>query len=489
MATLFVYSVFSSISLAMLWGVWAISLKRANLATFNRKVLLAIYAVSLVILPLSKFVEGHSNANISIEIEHPTVAAIAQPDVISDPAWISLIRSIVVIYSVVAILILIYFLYGAIRLLILRHHSKATILPSGERVRITDSENTSPFSFMGEIYIPQSTTGGEDGGMLLLHESAHVNRCHWVDLLISHTVCAFQWYNPAAWKMRADIRRIHEYEADADVIRSGVDAHKYQLLLLRHAITPAYLSITDNFNQSSLKSRILMMYKPANSPKHRLRALALIPFAGIAFFATMLPAANAVATEVSVTYNYIESAPAHEKAADNPDAVKSPEVSDGNAEIFYEVEVIPEYPGGINALMKFLSENIRYPENAKNANIQGRVVIQFVVSANGKVTDPHVLRGVSHELDAEALRVVQLLPDFTPGYVDGKPVACHFTLPVNFKLQSDAKDAAAAPAIFVDGKLYAGSSSDINPETIERIDMIKNDPEYPDGKVMITLKK
>lgn len=100
------------------------------------------------------------------------------------------------------------------------------------------------------------------------------------------------------------------------------------------------------------------------------------------------------------------------------------------------VEEMPEFPGGIEALMKHLAINIRYPENAAKANIQGRVVVKFIVGEDGKVLNPEIVKGVSEDIDAEALRVVNTLPSFIPGKSDGKPVAVSYHLPINFKLQS-----------------------------------------------------
>ena len=105
-------------------------------------------------------------------------------------------------------------------------------------------------------------------------------------------------------------------------------------------------------------------------------------------------------------------------------------------------EVMPRYKGGEAEMMKFLAMNIRYPEAAMKAGKQGYVVVKFVVSKSGKVESPEIVRSVSPELDAEALRVVGMMPDFTPGTVDGKPVDCTYTLPVSFKLQGDPAPAA-----------------------------------------------
>jgi len=101
---------------------------------------------------------------------------------------------------------------------------------------------------------------------------------------------------------------------------------------------------------------------------------------------------------------------------------------------FAVVEDKPVFPGGDAALMKFIADNTKYPEIAKENGIQGRVFIQFVIDKNGAVTKVQVAKGVDPYLDAEALRVVKLLPNWTPGKQRGKPVPVTFVVPINFKL-------------------------------------------------------
>ena len=104
-------------------------------------------------------------------------------------------------------------------------------------------------------------------------------------------------------------------------------------------------------------------------------------------------------------------------------------------EIFKSVEQMPQFPGGEAALMKYLSSHINYPPMAAENNVQGRVVVQFVVDKTGKVGEVKVVRSVDKDLDKEAIRVVKLLPKFTPGRQNGQPVRVWYTLPVQFKLQ------------------------------------------------------
>lgn len=104
-------------------------------------------------------------------------------------------------------------------------------------------------------------------------------------------------------------------------------------------------------------------------------------------------------------------------------------------EIFTVVESMPEFPGGDAARMKFLQENIKYPQLARESGIQGTVYVTFVVETNGKVTDVKVLRGIGGGCDEEAVRVIQSMPRWVPGKQRGKPVRVQFNMPIRFTLQ------------------------------------------------------
>lgn len=102
--------------------------------------------------------------------------------------------------------------------------------------------------------------------------------------------------------------------------------------------------------------------------------------------------------------------------------------------IYDAPEVMPEYPGGMQAMMNFIGENVKYPEDAKEKNISGKVFVSFVVEKDGSVSEAKVVKGVCESIDNEALRVVNAMPKWTPGKMDGKNVRVKYTLPFTFKL-------------------------------------------------------
>ena len=110
------------------------------------------------------------------------------------------------------------------------------------------------------------------------------------------------------------------------------------------------------------------------------------------------------------------------------------EIEEDDEEFFMVVENMPEFPGGDLGLMKFIQKNVRYPAIAKEYNITGKVYVSFIVDKLGSVTNVKIVRGVDKNLDAEALRVVSLLPNYKPGKQRGKAVRVMFTIPINFTL-------------------------------------------------------
>lgn len=168
---------------------------------------------------------------------------------------------------------------------------------------------------------------------------------------------------------------------------------------------------------------------------------------------------------------------------------------------FDVVEQMPQFPGGTAALMKFLSENVRYPEEAHKAGIQGRVIATFIVKRDGSISDAKVVKSVSPELDAEALRVLYAMPNWTPGHQNGEPVNVKYTVPISFRLQGEAKPAvenikigphpnAKDVEVVIDGKVVDVTAlNGIKPDDIESMNVEKAKDGAPKDRIIITMKK
>ena len=109
-------------------------------------------------------------------------------------------------------------------------------------------------------------------------------------------------------------------------------------------------------------------------------------------------------------------------------------VSQTNQKVYESVEQMPEYPGGMQAMVEFLQTNMKYPEDAAKQSVEGRVMVQFVVETDGSISDVHVARQVFPSLDAEAVRVVEAMPKWTPGKEKGRVVRVKYNLPIVFRM-------------------------------------------------------
>ena len=173
-------------------------------------------------------------------------------------------------------------------------HARKEFMADGTAVYIMPG-NAASFSWMGHIVISEADWNNNESA-IIRHEKAHVALRHSIDVLITDIIAALQWFNPAIWMLRIDLRAVHEYEADDTVLRSGTDLRSYQYLLISKAAAINGYTIANNFNHSILKNRIFMMEKERTTRRSLLRALYLLPLVCISL------ALNAQ-TKINYVYN------------------------------------------------------------------------------------------------------------------------------------------------------------------------------------------
>lgn len=176
--------------------------------------------------------------------------------------------------------------------------------------------------------------------------------------------------------------------------------------------------------------------------------------------------------------------------------------------VFQVVEEMPEYPGGMAECLKFLGQNIKYPVEAQQKGIQGKVIVRFVVEKDGSISNPMVVRGISPHLDGEAIRVVSIMPKWKPGIQKGQPVRVQFTIPITFSLTKKEPSEVASmdmdirfdgkrPLVVVDGQKVAWDTIQrLDPSKIESFHILGESrtkesygEEGKDGVILITTKK
>jgi TonB family protein len=181
---------------------------------------------------------------------------------------------------------------------------------------------------------------------------------------------------------------------------------------------------------------MIMMTKKRTSAIANIKMLIVIPV--VAFVFVGISAYKAIPLTVPVTgtlKSFEEVMPPPPPPPPPESKINIQTEENAEPEPFVVVESMPMFPGGDEALLKFIRENTRFPEKAKQQNITGKVIVRFCITHTGRVNQISVLRGLSPELDAEAVRVVSTLPDFKPGTQGGKAVPVWYMAPIVFTLK------------------------------------------------------
>ena len=479
MGAFFVYILKSAACLALLYPCYHYLLSRDTFHRFNRGVLLGILS-GAVLLPI---------------VEFPSVHPVVQV-VLDEGQWeafpVGVASARVPVWSVVLLLYAVGVLFGVGRdlyswaqIVRLLRSSRREELPDGIRLYI-HRKSYAPFSCVNSIVISEADLQ-EHPLYILAHERAHIRFHHSWDMLAAEICVCLQWFNPIAWQFKRELQTIHEFEVDAEVLRQGLDARQYQLLLIKKAVGARLYSIANSLNHSSLKKRITMMKKKRSHPWARVKLLYALPVAALAVTAFARPELSRHLSEISSSKIMdlagiwkTEDVKSTEIAPDS--LQQSGPVSRQQEEdrrVFRVVEEMPEYPGGMQECLRFLAQNVKYPAKAIEAKTEGRVIVQFTVRADGSIADCEVKRSVSPELDAEAVRVCSMMPDWKPGRQRGQAVDVRYTLPVMFRLSSPtAADLADASAVSV-----RISSEQPSPAPAERtlFQVVEEMPEFPGG--------
>lgn len=466
MGMFFIYSIKVAICLVAFYLFYKLLLSRDTFHAFNRATLLLLMLLSLVLPFVSLSIDEPTVVNNGmVQVEQLLVAGVTGED--TQPAGLTLVQVLFMVYMagvVVSVGREIVSLAGLYKLISGRDH---VTIDNGIRIIVIDGD-MAPFSWFNNIVISRSDY--ESGRReILIHEMAHISHHHSLDILLCNVLLIFQWFNPAVWLLRRELRNIHEYEADEAVLASGANAAEYQLLLIRKAVGERLFSMANNLNHNSLKKRITMMLTKRSNPWNRVKVLLTVPVAAVAVVAFATPKAESLSREIEHESDAIVSSvvkSTSDKAAlvaqgktsgeetvndmgradDTLIANDLQRVTSTDDDVYEVVEKMPKFPGGGAELMKYLSSNIKYPVEAHKAGIQGRVVVSFVVNKDGTVKDAKIVRSVDKSIDAEALRVISAMPKWQPGYQDGKAVSVRYTVPVTFRLTGESRKVQSTEA-------------------------------------------
>jgi len=348
-----------------------------------------------------------------------------------------------------------------------------------------------PFSFFNCLFWSTSfETNGPDEEKILLHELAHIRGVHSLDVILMEFLKITLWCSPLIYFYKKEIQTVHEYLADSEVLQTTAKK-PYGQLLLRHAQSGLQLALANHFIHSQLKKRIQMMTKNKSARKALTKYLLAVP---VLIVMLLLFSNNEVMAKLQ---DHSPASLSEAEIGTNPVFINLEGTTDtAIAEVFQVVEQMPRFPGceeladessrkncAKKKMLEFIYKNIRYPKSAQKAGVEGTVVIRFIIDREGAIRNATITRDIGGGCGEEALKTVQLMPNWIPGKQKGKRVNVYFNLPVKFKLDSDSKkvnslkaldaESDKKPLIVVDGAIHDGYKH-LKPNDIETIKVLKD---------------
>jgi len=402
MVDLLIYLVKVSACMILLYGLYAITLKKETHFRFNRFYLLASAVISFIIPLLHiSFDYGISGTGFTYILQ---TIQVNPGRIFIEQSGLSFKAIVFIIYVTGCSFLFARFLARIISLVSVRRKCR---IEKKNGVSLALCKDTiAPFSFFRTIYLNEKTLKNEQADKIIMHETVHIRQLHSIDVIFAEIICMLTWFNPASWMIKAALKETHEYLADSEVSEQAQGSAGYFLLLISNVVG-VQPGLANNFNKSLTLKRLNMMKKPRSGRLSLLKALPVLPLV-IALF--MAFSCNS-----------------------NTDGQKSPQPTENQKDL--QVEKMPEFPGGQEAMTKFIIENVKYPEAAKKNGTQGKVLVTFTVTKAGKITNISISQKVNDLLDAEAARVISIMPDWIPGEDKGAPVDVQMTLPIAFKLE------------------------------------------------------
>ena len=380
-----------------------------------------------------------------------------------------------------AILMLSIMIYSFFRIIQMKNKSEKKIV--FDRQVWFEPTLDSSFSFFGLIFTSDLNP------TVIKHEVAHSRLLHSLDILVLSIYRIIFWWSPVSWVQLREMRMIHEYQADQAVL-TEVEGTAYKKLLINASMASLGWNLASSFREGILIKRLNEMKK--QTQKIRLWKMSVLGtlVAAISLYSCMEKELIEIAENTYESNDISDQATLklvelqeldpdgkfkvvdmlHESEEDfavlkhriselqemgdvvqfvNKDkgegvvelilkegsqlheisaAVKTAE------DVYTIVDRVPEFEGGMDGLGKYISENLKYPEEAKKAGIEGRVVVQFIVQKDGSVTEVTPLKGIEHNCDKEAVKVMMKSPKWTPGILDGKKVKVKMVLPIVFSI-------------------------------------------------------
>lgn len=425
------YIVTSGLLLSVFYAFFMLLMRKTTFFTFNRFSLMAGSLLCLALPLIHWDFSGTAVSNVIPTLTLPQAVVSAEGGTLNAAdkgiSWLGVVSGIYFLGAFVVLIMNILSVIQTSRMIASGEH----IQKEGFKVTIVDAPVAS-FSFLGHIVISREDFTANP--VILTHEMSHVRKCHSVDVLLFSVVTVLHWFNPLVWLARAELKMLHEYEADESVIGQGVNAADYQLLLVRKAVGEHRFRLANGFNHTKLSNRITMMMSEKTNGWIRLSYVACVPL-----LACMLCFCTSNKQTSEMTERTVDALDAEPQDINEVVAIGVTDATTAEEDEpvpFQSAEVKPMFQGGdANNFAKWVNEHLIYPEDAQKAKKQGRVVVQFTITKTGKMENVKVLRGTFKSLDEEALRIVKSSPVWEPGKMQGKAVDVTYTFPIVFRLK------------------------------------------------------
>lgn len=280
MGHLLTYAISAALPLLAMYIVYKWLLASENQYRYNRVVLLSMMLCAFILPAVNVLVQQFASHNATVRLMSPLPQPSIADDYAAQPSVWPRIALIVYLAGITAVVIH----TAIVWLRIARITASGTKIHDGRYIIVLTDDKVAPFSWHRYIVMSQSDYK-QAGVMITAHEKQHIDRQHWIDLLLAQFIVTVNWFNPAAWLVREELKAVHEYEADKRVLDSGINAHDYQLLLISKATGMKFPTVANSLNHCKLKKRMTMMMTSQASMSRRLRTLAAIPAVALAVLA------------------------------------------------------------------------------------------------------------------------------------------------------------------------------------------------------------
>lgn len=424
MGSLLSYSLQAAVIMTLLYLGYKWLMASTTFHATNRLTLLLIIAISWAMPALTPLFAPRPAVDIEIGIPITIVDAAdaAAPVAAPEPFhWESLAVTIYIIGMAIATL---FTLFSAVRVWRIIRRGARTDL--GIYTLVVSDKVPGPFSWGRYIVIRQQDCDRYQD-MVVAHETAHLDRLHWVDLLIALLNIILQWYSPASYLLLHEMKCVHEYQADSSA--AGDDPYEYQIMLLKKTVGSSFPTFADSLNHSQIKQRLTMMMQNETKAWRRLAALAIPAMTAAALTVLSTPSVASVIESIRESYVREDSADKVTKSSFN---------------------------GQISQVLRIADDSPSSPAEETETDPE-------TITADDSA-DPEKKSEEVKEVEMDEIAVI------------------------SFRNSGDDKKGSnEPPAYFVDGKLFTGSINELNPSQIKAMSIVKNDPNYPQGKVMIEM--